>query len=74
MNHDVEWKEKILEEPTVLGVETFSDRAIMVRVFIKTEPLKQWEIAREFRRRIKITFDQESIPLPLPQQEIKIIN
>ncbi len=42
----------------------------MIRVWIKTQPLKQWDVAREYRRRIKITFDQAGIVIPLPQQAI----
>ena len=64
------WQEKILESPQVLGVDNFSDRAVVIRVWIKTQPMKQWEVSREFRRRIKIAFDEAQIPLPIPQQEI----
>lgn len=39
-------------------------------VWFKTEPLKQWEVAREFRRRIKIAFEVAGIPLSLAQQKI----
>ena len=39
-----------------LGINDFSDRGSVVRIWIKTEPLKQWEVAREFRRRLQKTF------------------
>lgn len=67
---DSEWQERIWEFPNILGVEKFSDRGILIRVWIKTEPLKQWEVAREFRRRVKIAFDQAGIPIPAPQKQI----
>jgi small conductance mechanosensitive channel len=51
-----------------LGVEHFSDRGLMVRVWIKTQPLKQWIVAREFRRRLKISLDEAGIHIPVPQQ------
>ena len=60
----------IWESPQILGVESFSDRGIIIRVWIKTEPLKQWEVAREFRRRAKIAFDRAGMPIPLPQQQV----
>ncbi len=69
-----DWCERIWEFPEILGVEQFSDRGILIRVWIKTEPLKQWEVAREFRRRVKIAFDQAGIPIPAPQQEILLDN
>ena len=70
MTHDPDWQECIWEFPSILGVEHFSDRGILIRVWIKTEPLKQWDVAREFRRRIKIAFDRAGIPIPVPQQQI----
>jgi small conductance mechanosensitive channel len=40
----------------------------MIRVWIKTQPLKQWNVAREYRRRLKITLDAAGIYIPVPQQ------
>ena len=79
LTQDPEWQERIWEFPDILGVEHFSDRGILLRVWIKTEPLKQWEVAREFRRRVKIAFDRAGIPIPIPQQQIlfeqkKVVN
>jgi small conductance mechanosensitive channel len=70
MDQDPRWREQIVETPQVLGVENFGDRGLMIRVWIKTQPLKQWDVAREYRRRIKITFDQAGIDIPLLQQAI----
>lgn len=70
MTQNPDWQSRIWEFPNILGVEKFSDRGILIRVWIKTEPLKQWEVAREFRRRVKIAFDQAGIPIPVPQQQI----
>ncbi|MCC0175568.1 mechanosensitive ion channel family protein [Waterburya agarophytonicola K14] len=67
---DSDWRNNILESPQILGVEDFSERGVVIRLWFKTEPLKQWEVAREFRRRIKIAFEQADIPLPLPQQQV----
>ena len=74
ITEDSLWRERIWEFPNVLGVEQFSDRGILIRIWIKTEPLKQWEVAREFRRRVKIAFDNAGIPIPLPQQQILLDN
>ncbi|WP_235335399.1 mechanosensitive ion channel family protein [Aphanizomenon flos-aquae] len=68
MSQDPEWQHQILEKPNVLGVEHFSDRGIMIRVLIKTQPLKQWTVAREYRRRLKISLDAAGIYIPVPQQ------
>jgi small conductance mechanosensitive channel len=70
MSQDSRWQEKILESPQVLGVENFEDRGIIIKVWIKTEPLKQWDVSREFRRRIAIAFERAGIPILPPQQQV----
>lgn len=74
MQHDPEWSEQILETPRVLGVDNFGERGPIIRIWIKTQPLKQWDVAREFRRRLKTNFDSAGISIPLPQQAIWINN
>ncbi|MEQ8466303.1 mechanosensitive ion channel family protein [Coleofasciculus sp. E1-EBD-02] len=64
------WRERILDEPDILGVDNFGDRGFIIRVWIKTQPLKQWEVAREFRRRLKAAFDEAGILLSVPQQAL----
>ncbi|MEQ9551793.1 MAG: mechanosensitive ion channel family protein [Coleofasciculus sp. G3-WIS-01] len=64
------WRERILDQPDILGVDDFGDRGFIIRVWIKTQPLKQWEVAREFRRRLKAAFDEAGILLSLPQQAL----
>jgi moderate conductance mechanosensitive channel len=63
---DTEWRALLVEEPQVLGVNEFGDSAVVIRMVAKTLPLKQWEVARELRRRIKKRFDQDGIEIPFP--------
>ena len=63
---DPEWGALLLEEPQVPGVESLGDSAVVIRVSAKTLPLKQWDVARELRRRIKKRFDHEGIEIPFP--------
>lgn len=60
------WRELLVEQPEVPGVENFADSAIVIRMVAKTIPLKQWDVARELRRRIKRRFDAEGIEIPFP--------
>ncbi|HWP86169.1 MAG TPA: mechanosensitive ion channel family protein [Terriglobia bacterium] len=60
----------ILEPVEILGVENFSDTAVILRLRIKTIPLKQWDVGREFRRRLKYAFDAQGIELPFPQRTV----
>jgi len=54
----------ILEPLEVLGIEAFGEASVQVRVRIKTVPIQQWNIGREFRRRIKLTFESRGIEFP----------
>ena len=68
MYQDSQWQEQILEEPQILGVDNISHTGILVRLLIKTLPLQQWSVAREFRLRLKKAFDQEGIEIGIPRQ------
>ncbi len=57
----------ILEPLEVLGVDAFGTSTVTVKFRIKTAPLKQWEVGRELRRRIKKTLDARGIQLFQPQ-------
>lgn len=70
MRHDDVWSNQIIEDPLVLGVDNFHERGMMIKVWIKTLPLKQWEVAREYRRRLKNRFEAEGIRIPTTQSEI----
>jgi moderate conductance mechanosensitive channel len=66
MYADEDWRALFLEEPQVVGVQGFADSSVTIRVSAKTLPLKQWDVAREMRRRIKNRFDAEGIEIPYP--------
>ncbi|MGP1382403.1 MAG: mechanosensitive ion channel family protein [Thainema sp.] len=74
MTEDRQWRSLILEPPSLLGVDRLDYRGATVRIWIKTQPLKQWEVAREYRRRLKIAFDQAGIEIAAPQQWITFQN
>ncbi|MGK7873880.1 MAG: mechanosensitive ion channel family protein [Xenococcaceae cyanobacterium] len=63
---DPQWQEQIVELPRLLGVEELAQSGIVIRLWIKTQPLQQWAVAREFRRRLKAAFDREGIPIGVP--------
>ncbi len=50
----------------VLGVQDFGDSAVVIRVRFTTIPREQWAVGREFRRRVKKTFDAKGIEIPFP--------
>jgi len=67
---DIKWKEYVLKPPQFLRVDDFADSAIIIKILGETKPLKQWDIAGELRKRLKIAFDKEGIEIPFPQRVI----
>lgn len=63
---DPQYGPLILEPPVVLGVEALAESQVTLRLLAKTLPLRQWDVARELRRRIKLAFDREGIETPYP--------
>jgi len=62
------WKERLLEEPTVAGVDDLRDSDISLIAWIKTVPGDQGAVAREARKRIVEAFTREEIEIPFPTQ------
>jgi small conductance mechanosensitive channel len=69
---DARFGASILEPIEILGVEAFADWSVTFKFRIKTVPLKQWEIARELRKRIRKRFEQEGIEIPFPERVVTI--
>jgi small conductance mechanosensitive channel len=64
----------ILEPIEVLGVDDFKESSVTLRFRIKTVPLKQWDVGRELRRRIKRILDREGIRLPAPRLDVSVVS
>ena len=63
---DPEFAALLLDKPEVLGVENVTEAGVVVRMTAKTLPLKQWQVAREMRKRIHQRFESEGIEIPFP--------
>jgi moderate conductance mechanosensitive channel len=61
---------RVLEEPSIWGVEQFGADAIVIRLAVKTKPGEQWAVARHIRARLKEAFDEAGIVIPFPQRTI----
>ena len=70
LQHDEEYKDKILEPLEIFGLNEFGDSALVILARFKTEPLQQWTIGRIYRKRLKEAFDQESIEIPFPHRTL----
>jgi small-conductance mechanosensitive channel len=63
---DEDFRNLIIEEPSVWGIQDLTPNWVVIRVTLKTAPLEQWAVAREMRQRVKIRFDHEGIELAHP--------
>lgn len=68
MREDEYFGKLILDHLEMLGVDDFADSAVIIKFRIKTLPIKQWEVMREFRRRLKNKFDDLGIEIPFPHR------
>lgn len=59
---------RLIKDFEMFGVESFGESGITIRCRFKTTKMKQWGIAREYRRRIKNRFDELGIEIPLPHR------
>lgn len=60
----------MLEPVEVFGLDQFGDSALVFKGRLKTRPIKQWEVGREFRRRVKLAFDAHGIEIPFPHRSL----
>jgi moderate conductance mechanosensitive channel len=67
MAKDKVWADAIVEPIQFLRVDAFGESAIDVKALGKVEPAMQWDVAGEFRRRIKVAFTENGIEVPYPQ-------
>ena len=58
----------------ILGVNNLSHAGLEIAIWIRTLPGFQWSVAREFRRRLKIAFDEANIPIGVPKRSLLLQN
>lgn len=58
---------RILDELEMAGVERWGDSSVVIRARFKVAPLQQWNVKREYLRRLKLAFDVAGIEIPFPQ-------
>lgn len=67
---DEVYGKNITGEFELLGVDGFEDTGALIRARLKTIPLMQWAVKREFNRRIKRAFDDYGISFPYPHHRL----
>lgn len=70
MRDDPEFGPRILEPLEIMGLDRFENSAMVVRARTKTIPIEQWNVGREFNRRLKSRFDELGIEIPFPHMTV----
>jgi len=66
MDDDDAFKDILLEEPNVVGVESIANGVITIRIVAKTIANEQFGVQREMRERVKAAFDRDGVRSPQP--------
>jgi small conductance mechanosensitive channel len=72
LRRDDAYRPFILEPLEVIGVDAFEEHALRLKVRIKTAPLKQWFVGRQFRRRLNIALRDAGIDMWSPQRSVTV--
>lgn len=60
----------ILEPIEIFGVDDFKASEVTIKARLKTVPIRQWSVGREYRRRLKKAFDAHGIEIPFPHRSL----
>jgi moderate conductance mechanosensitive channel len=69
---DPVWNARMLGAPELQGVSNLSGRGVELRALMRVQPKTQWELQREFNRRIKLAFDAAGIELAYPHHSVNL--
>ncbi len=64
MAADPQWRDLVLDEPEVWGVQSMTPDGVPIRLTVKTSPRQQWLVARELRSRIVQRLRRDQVPGP----------
>jgi small conductance mechanosensitive channel len=67
---DPAFADRITDELEVVGVERWDDSAVVLRCRFTVRPLEQWNVRREYLKRLKLAFDREGIEIPFPHMTL----
>jgi small conductance mechanosensitive channel len=67
MRAEPTWRERLVDDAEIIGVERWADSAVLLRCRLKVvPPIQQWNVKREFLKRLKKAYDSRGIEIPFP--------
>ena len=64
MADEQDWQGRLLEPPTVAGVESIIGQTMTIRVLAQTSPGDKLDVQRALRQRIKAALDEAGVKAP----------
>jgi small conductance mechanosensitive channel len=64
------WRKLMLGDLEIFGVDSFGDSGVTIKGRLRTKPVRQWDVGRQFLRRVKQAFDAEGIEIPFPHRTL----
>lgn len=61
MQADPQFGRLMLEPLEIVGLDKFGPTGLLIKARVKTPPIQQWNVGREFNRRLKIRFDLDGV-------------
>lgn len=69
-----DWPDRVLEQPSVFGIDKLDDSGVTIRSAVKTPAFKKDDVLREWRRRVKEEFSRAGIDLTdKNSQEVRVV-
>ncbi|MEE9292829.1 MAG: mechanosensitive ion channel family protein [Acidobacteriota bacterium] len=72
LRSDPNYGNVILGPIEVFGVDDFKESEVTIKARLRTQPIQQWMVGREYRRRLKKAFDVEGIEIPFPHRSLYV--
>ncbi|MDK2856431.1 MAG: moderate conductance mechanosensitive channel [Bacillota bacterium] len=61
---------EIVEGPTVLGITDLAESQVTFQILARTQPMAEWKVEREIRRRAKLALEAAGIEIPYPHRVV----
>jgi len=72
IREDAGFRDRVLDDPHVYGVNAFAPSGPLISVRMKTAPVERWNVSREYRRRIKERFQELGVEIPIPRSRVRL--
>lgn len=70
LRRDPTYGSHMIEPLEIFGVDQFGSSEVVIKARLKTMPIQQWFVGREYRRRLKKAFDSKGIEIPFPHRTL----